>query len=43
MEPHLAVVFHDDSITAEEDVKYNNYVEYGKRFMKIVDDIKAGM
>lgn len=42
IEPHLAVVFHDASVTAEADVKYNNYVEYGRRMMKIVDDIKAG-
>ena len=42
IEPHLAVVFHDASITAEADVKYNNYVEYGRRMMKIVEDIKAG-
>jgi sugar phosphate isomerase/epimerase len=41
MEPHLAVVFHDASITAEADVQYNNYVEYGQRFMKMVDEIKA--
>jgi len=41
MEPHLAVVFHDDSITAEADVMYDNYVEYGRRFMKLMDEIKA--
>ena len=40
MEPHLAVVFHDSSITSEDSVRYENYVEYGRRFMKMVDDIK---
>jgi len=39
MEPHLAVVFHDDSVQAEEEVKYANYVEYGRRFMKILAEI----
>ena len=41
MEPHIAVVFHDDSVKSEADVQYSNYVEYGKRFMKMVDEIKA--
>ena len=40
MEPHMAVVFHDDSVKSESDIQYNNYIEYGKRFMKIVDEIK---
>jgi sugar phosphate isomerase/epimerase len=42
IEPHLAVVFHDESVKSEEDVKYRNYVEYGRRMMKMVDDIRAG-
>lgn len=40
MEPHLAVQYHDSSITAEADVMYRNYVEYGQRFMKLMDEIK---
>jgi len=32
IEPHLAVVFHDPTITCEDTVRYNNYVEYGRRF-----------
>ena len=36
MEPHLAVVYHDASITAPEAIRYANYVEYGHRFMKLV-------
>ena len=42
MEPHMAVVFHDDSVKSEGDIQYNNYVEYGQRFMKMVDEIKSG-
>lgn len=41
MEPHIAVVFHDDSVKSEAHIQYANYVEYGKRFMKMVDEIKT--
>ncbi|NOY75407.1 MAG: sugar phosphate isomerase/epimerase [Kiritimatiellaeota bacterium] len=41
IEPHMAVVFHDDSVKSEADIQYSNYVEYGKRFIKMVDEIKA--
>lgn len=41
MEPHMASVFHDDSIKSKADYAFENYVEYGRRFMKIVDDCKA--
>jgi len=40
IEPHMAIVFHDKSVKSEADIRYNNYVEYGKRFMKIVDKIR---
>jgi sugar phosphate isomerase/epimerase len=39
MEPHLAVVFHDESVQSDAEVRYNNYVEYGRRFMKLLDEI----
>ena len=39
MEPHLAAVFHDESVTAPEEIKYKNYVEYGQRFMKLLAEI----
>ena len=35
IEPHMAVVFHDKSIQSEDEIRYNNYVEYGRKFMKI--------
>ena len=41
IEPHLAVVFHDASITASEEIRFANYVEYGRRMQKMVDDIQA--
>jgi len=42
MEPHLAVVFHDKSITSPDEIRYANYVEYGKRFMQLLRDIGHG-
>lgn len=38
IEPHLAVVFHDESVQSEDSVKYDNYVEYGRRMEKIVKE-----
>lgn len=40
MEPHMALVFHDDAVESKADVQYSNYVEYGQRFMQMVDEIK---
>ncbi len=40
IEPHLSVVFHDDRRQSKDDIRYQNYVEYGRRFMKIVDAVK---
>ncbi len=39
MEPHLSVVFHDESVQSEDQVRFNNYVEYGRRFMKLMEEI----
>ena len=40
MEPHLAVVFHDAERESEGDVRYNNYVSYGRRFEQLLRDCK---
>jgi sugar phosphate isomerase/epimerase len=40
MEPHMAVIFHDASVVADPKVMFDNYVEYGQRFMKLVDECK---
>ncbi len=42
MEPHLSVVFHDSGITSSDEVRYANYVEYGRRFMKLIEEIGHG-
>lgn len=39
IEPHLAVVFHDESVTSDADIRYRNYVEYGKRLEAILREI----
>ncbi|MCK5805365.1 MAG: sugar phosphate isomerase/epimerase [Lentisphaeria bacterium] len=36
IEPHLAVVFHDESVESEAGVRFANYVEYGRRFEKFI-------
>lgn len=36
MEPHMTVVFHDAAVQSAENVRFDNYVEYGRRFMEIL-------
>ena len=43
IEPHMSVVFHDASIKADPKVRYDTYVEYGRRLMAMIDGIKAGL
>ncbi len=41
IEPHLAVVFHDASVTASADAQYNSYVEYGRRLERLVARLRG--
>jgi sugar phosphate isomerase/epimerase len=42
MEPHMGAVFHDPTRDNTDDqAKYDTYVEYGRRFMKLVNDVKS--
>jgi sugar phosphate isomerase/epimerase len=43
IEPHMAVLAHDKSVTSEDEIRYSNYVEYGKRMMKLLDECKAAL
>lgn len=43
IEPHLAVVFHDDSVKSDAEATYQTYVEYGRRLGKLVDEIVADL
>lgn len=36
MEPHMEVVFHDSKVHSSESARFETYVEYGRRFMKIL-------
>ncbi len=36
IEPHLAVVFHDKSVQSKDDIRFANFVEYGKRMEKLL-------
>lgn len=40
IEPHMAVLAHDKSVKSEDEIRYSNYVEYGKRMMKLLDECK---
>ncbi len=39
IEPHLAVVLHDSSVASEAEVRYQQYVEYGRRVQRMVEEI----
>jgi sugar phosphate isomerase/epimerase len=36
IEPHMAVVFHDARITCSERARFDNYLEYGRRFERML-------
>ena len=41
MEPHMTLVFHEEApADLQEQAKFDNYVEYGKRFEKLVEDAR---
>ena len=40
IEPHLAVVFHDDSVKASNEEIYQSFIGYGKALMELLDDIQ---
>ncbi len=43
IEPHMAFTYHEGDRISGEEKQYNNYFEYGKRFMRIVEDIKKAL
>ena len=43
IEPHMAVVHHDASVTSPEEQRFHTYVEYGRRMERIVAEVhKSG-
>jgi sugar phosphate isomerase/epimerase len=43
IEPHMAVVFHDDSVKSPEEIRFETYVEYGRQMMAIIDRARGNM
>jgi sugar phosphate isomerase/epimerase len=41
IEPHVAVVFHDASVKADDKHVYDSYVKYGRQLEKMIREIKA--
>ena len=41
IEPHLAVVHHDPTVASDADIRHANYVEYGRRMEKMIEEIRA--
>lgn len=41
IEPHIGTVFHEKGSDTSEEARYRSYVEYGQRFMKLLDKIGA--
>ncbi|MCP4377144.1 MAG: sugar phosphate isomerase/epimerase [bacterium] len=39
IEPHMGVVFHDDSVTASDEVRYDSYVQYGRKLIELIKEI----
>jgi sugar phosphate isomerase/epimerase len=40
IEPHLAVVHHDPSVTSKAEIMHRNYVEYGRRMEAMIQRIR---
>lgn len=41
IEPHIAAVFHDPAITSAEGRMRTSYIEYGRRVMRMIAEIRA--
>lgn len=43
MEPHMKLVFHEENAAQNTVERMDNYIEYGRRFMKLVENAKASL
>jgi sugar phosphate isomerase/epimerase len=43
MEPHMAFVAHEAGAVGEDEYRYNNFVEYGRRFEKILAEARKAV
>lgn len=42
MEPHMAVVHHEEDSKSDDQIRFDNYVEYGRRFEQLIRDVGHG-
>jgi sugar phosphate isomerase/epimerase len=42
IEPHMGAVFHDPTVTSDEESKYRTFVEYGRRLESLVNSLTSG-
>jgi sugar phosphate isomerase/epimerase len=42
IEPHMVVVFHDANSKADDQATRRNFVDYGRRLMELVEEVKRG-
>lgn len=40
IEPHMAVVFHDRNVRSSPEAQYQNYLEYGRRMARLVEEVR---
>jgi len=40
IEPHMAVVFHDDSVKSDGEARFRNYIEYGRLMERLISQVK---
>lgn len=43
IEPHIAVVFHDQSVKSSDQIRFDTYVDYGRRMDRMVAQIKSDL
>jgi len=43
IEPHIAVVHHDKSVKSPEELRFETYVEYGRRMQRIIDECRKAV
>lgn len=41
IEPHISSVYHDPAVTSPAEIQFASYIEYGRRLMKLVDEIRS--
>ncbi len=42
IEPHMTVVYHDDSVQASQESRMTNYIEYGRRLEALLSELGIG-